>query len=162
MRYIPKASSPSDAGRGVYEGKTTGRLETFSPLDFLARLVTHIPNKYEQTVRYYGYYSNKSRGIRARAYANAIELAATGTAVNDPDTPGPTPGPTSAQTEDPTVIIPVSLSRKRFKKNWARLIQKVYNIDPLKCPKCGGRMRIIAFIEDLSTQMQFFRYRHPQ
>jgi len=144
MRYIPKASSPSDAGRVVYEGKTTGRLETFSPLDFLARLVTHIPNKYEQTVRYYGYYSNKSRGVRARAYANAIELSAAAAAVNGPDTTGPT----SAQTEDPTVIIPVSLSRKRFKKNWARLIQKVYNIDPLECPKCGERMRIIAFIEE--------------
>jgi len=143
MRYIPKAGSPSDAGRVVYEGKTTGRLETFSPLDFLARLVTHIPNKYEQTVRYYGYYSNKSRGVRARAYANAIEQAAAA-AVNGPNTPGLT----SAQTEDPTVIIPVSLSRKRFKKNWARLIQKVYNIDPLECPKCGERMRIIAFIEE--------------
>lgn len=115
MRYIPKASSPGDAGMVVYEGKTTGRIETFFPLDFLARLVTHIPNKYEQTVRYYGYYSNKSRGVRSRAYANAIGQAATGAAVNDPDTPAPT----LAQTEDPTVIIPVTLSRKRFKKNWA-------------------------------------------
>jgi Putative transposase. len=81
MRYIPKASSPSGAGRVIYEGKTTGRLETFSPLDFLARLVTHIPNKYEQTVRYYGYYSNKSRGVRAKAEANAIEEAAASAAV---------------------------------------------------------------------------------
>jgi hypothetical protein len=40
------------------------------------------------------------------------------------------------------------LSRKRLKKAWARLIQKVYNLDPLKCPKCGGKMRIISFIED--------------
>ena len=27
------------------------------------------------------------------------------------------------------------------------MIQKVYEIDPLKCPKCGEQMRIIAFIE---------------
>jgi len=25
---------------------------------------------------------------------------------------------------------------------------KVYEIDPLICPKCGGQMRIISFIED--------------
>ncbi len=29
---------------------------------------------------------------------------------------------------------------------WARLIQKVYGIDPLICSKCGSEMRIIAFI----------------
>jgi hypothetical protein len=29
--------------------------------------VTHIPNKGEQMVRYYGYYSNKSRGMRKKA-----------------------------------------------------------------------------------------------
>jgi rRNA maturation protein Nop10 len=27
------------------------------------------------------------------------------------------------------------------------MIQKVYEIDPLKCPKCGEQMRIIAMIE---------------
>ena len=27
------------------------------------------------------------------------------------------------------------------------LIQRVYQVDPLTCPKCGGRMKIIAFIE---------------
>ena len=26
--------------------------------------------------------------------------------------------------------------------------QKIYNVDPLLCPKCFGSMRIIAFIED--------------
>jgi len=40
------------------------------------------------------------------------------------------------------------LSRKAFRKNWARLIQKVYNVDPLLCPKCSGSMKIISFIDD--------------
>ena len=30
----------------------------------------------------------------------------------------------------------------------ARLIQKIYNVDPLLCPKRLGSMRIISFIED--------------
>jgi len=33
-------------------------------------------------------------------------------------------------------------------KSWARLIQKIYEVDPLICPKCQGRMKIIAFIGD--------------
>ncbi|MFC1532528.1 hypothetical protein ACFL7M_04055 [Thermodesulfobacteriota bacterium] len=37
---------------------------------------------------------------------------------------------------------------KEYRKNWARLIQKIYELDPLTCPKCQGRLRIIAFIED--------------
>ena len=27
------------------------------------------------------------------------------------------------------------------------LIKRVYEIDPLECPKCGGAMKVIAFIE---------------
>ncbi|MBM3712683.1 MAG: IS91 family transposase, partial [Actinobacteria bacterium] len=37
---------------------------------------------------------------------------------------------------------------KSCSKSWARLIKKIYEVDPLTCPKCGGSMRIIAFIED--------------
>jgi hypothetical protein len=40
---------------------------TFPALDWLAQLTTHIPDKREHTVRYYGYYSNKSRGLRKKA-----------------------------------------------------------------------------------------------
>lgn len=36
---------------------------------------------------------------------------------------------------------------KTFRKNWARLIQKIYEVDPLVCPKCSGTMKVIAFIE---------------
>ncbi len=34
-----------------------------------------------------------------------------------------------------------------FKQRWAELIKKVYEADPLVCPRCGGAMRIIAFID---------------
>ena len=35
-----------------------------------------------------------------------------------------------------------------YRKNWARLIQKIYELDLLTCPKCQGLMRVISFIED--------------
>ena len=40
--------------------------QVFDPLDFLAEVTQHIPNKGEHTIRYYGWYSNKSRGMRAK------------------------------------------------------------------------------------------------
>jgi hypothetical protein len=30
----------------------------------------------------------------------------------------------------------------------ARLIQKVYEVDPLVCPKCNSKMRIVSIIID--------------
>ncbi len=39
-------------------------------------------------------------------------------------------------------------SSKESRKAWARLIQKVYEVDPLICPKCESEMRIVAIIQD--------------
>ena len=46
----------------------------------------------------------------------------------------------------PSILQPDE-SSKGYRKNWARLIQKIYEIDPLTCPKCHGPMAVIAFIE---------------
>jgi len=35
----------------------------------------------------------------------------------------------------------------RFRVTWAALIKLVYEVDPLKCPDCGGKMRILALID---------------
>jgi hypothetical protein len=34
---------------------------------------------------------------------------------------------------------------------WAALIKAIYEVDPLKCPKCGGTMKVVSFIEDDSV-----------
>jgi hypothetical protein len=36
-------------------------------------------------------------------------------------------------------------------KGWAEMIRKIYEVDPLLGPQCGGRMRIIAFLTDYSV-----------
>jgi len=33
-------------------------------------------------------------------------------------------------------------------KGRAEMIRKVYEVDPLVCPQCGGTMKIIAFLTD--------------
>ena len=42
----------------------------------------------------------------------------------------------------------IAPKKDRAKATWARLIRKVYEVDPLECPKCKGSMRVIALIED--------------
>ena len=106
----------------IYSGK--GGDVTYDPLDFLAQLTLHIPNPKEQVIRYYGYYSNKSRGSRKRReQPEAVEII---------------------EEED-------NEASKRRRTAWARLIAKVYLDDPLTCPKCGGTMRVISWIEDPSV-----------
>ena len=40
-----------------------------------------------------------------------------------------------------------ALSARRASQTWAMLIKRVYEVDPLACPKCGGQMKVVAFIE---------------
>jgi hypothetical protein len=67
MVYIPVEKSADGVAKVIYASKDGRVKKTFDALDWLALLVTHIPARYEQTVRYYGYYSNKSRGLRKKA-----------------------------------------------------------------------------------------------
>ncbi len=93
----------------------------FDPLDFLAEVTQHIPEAGEHLIRYYGFYSNKSRGLRGQGQAQAATSAAQNS--------GPTP------------------SARQARKRWAALIKQVYEIVPLSCPQCGAQMKIISFIE---------------
>ena len=62
--------------------------------------------------------------------------------------------------QDDTIpaVIPNEMSSKEFRQNWARLIQKIYEVDPLICPKCQGKMRIISFIEELDIIEKILRH----
>jgi len=42
----------------------------------------------------------------------------------------------------------VERRRRLPSKGWAAMIRKVYEIDPIVCPKCGGVMKVVAFITD--------------
>jgi hypothetical protein len=48
------------------EGPTAGP-ETVDPLEFLVRVLVHIPDKGQVTTRYYGWYANRPRGTRRQA-----------------------------------------------------------------------------------------------
>jgi hypothetical protein len=103
------------------EGPTAGS-ETVDPLEFLARLVTHIPDKHQVMTRYYGWYSNRTRGERERLGSEGGEP------------------PPIAERER------LTLSESRLR--WAELLRRIYEVDPLRCPACSGEMRIVAFITE--------------
>ena len=39
-------------------------------------------------------------------------------------------------------------TNKKCNKTWAKLIQKVYEVDPMVCPKCNSQMKIVSIIFD--------------
>jgi len=111
--------------------------QILDPLEFIAEFTQHIPPKGAHLIRYYGWYSNKARGIRRKAaeqecrvgMAHQTEYSVVGDA-------HPTP-----------TLSPSAPAPSRCSQTWAMLIKRVYEIDPLACPKCGGPMKVIAFIE---------------
>lgn len=44
------------------------------------------------------------------------------------------------------------------KRAWARLLAKVYEVDPMTCPKCGADMKVIAVIEDADEIKRILRH----
>ena len=81
-------------------------------------------------VRYYGYYSNVLRGKRQKD---------------------------SNDEAIPCILEPQG-DEKIFRRNWARLIQKIYEVYPLVCPKCQRAMRVISSIEDPSVIRDIFKH----
>ena len=49
------------------KGKNRNNVEAYSSEEFIATITEHIPNKFSQLSRYFGFYSNKSKGMRAKA-----------------------------------------------------------------------------------------------
>ena len=37
---------------------------------------------------------------------------------------------------------------RALRRSWAQLIKRIYEVDPLVCPSCGGEMKVIAFITE--------------
>jgi hypothetical protein len=74
------------------------------------------------TVRYYDLYANASRGKIRKASLAAF----------------------------PFRIVEDEL-RRLPSKGWAEMIRKVYEVDTLVCPQCGGTMKVIVFLSDCAV-----------
>jgi hypothetical protein len=55
----------------------------------------------------------------------------------------------TAQSAEAEAVVTAELApRRRCSPSWARLIAKVYQVDPLVCTRCGHRMSILAYVSD--------------
>ena len=81
----------------------------------------NIPDPSKHRTHFYAYYANRTWG------SGVVETAA------------PDLGAEATATEK---------LKKRCSPSWARLLAKVYLVDPLQCRKCGGRLKIVAYIVD--------------
>ncbi len=106
--------------------------------EFIALITQHIPEKSQQLTRYYGFYSNKTRGQRLQREEQILD-----------------PSLLSAINFDPTSI-PIdeieTIDVSKYKpprlppKTWRECIKKIWELDPLECPNCHAEMKIISFI----------------
>lgn len=94
-------------GQVIYQyGKYRSELERMDYLEFIARVTSHIPDKGQVMIRYYGLYANAHRGKKRKTGDN-------------PSHP-------------PIIDNKVSFVPS---KGWAEMIKKVYEVDPLLCPQ---------------------------
>ncbi|MFI0609701.1 MAG: hypothetical protein ACH37Z_17640, partial [Anaerolineae bacterium] len=89
----------------------------------------------------YGYYANRARGERRKA-AQAPEVAPADAETDAATSRGLEPALAKA-----VIGEPANFSRADARR-WAELIRRIYEVDPLVCPKCGGTMRMIALIQE--------------
>lgn len=137
-------------------------LHLFEAIDFLAELTQHIPPKGVQLIRRYGLYAYRTKGhwpdmpwIAERApeaWKATHPLGNTGDVTTKPP----------SEVEDVVNI-------EACKRAWARLLAKVYEVDPFICSRCGLEMTVIAIIENpdeikriLCTNLPIFDTDRPE
>jgi len=132
---VEKITLESPQDTVIYRSKLNPKInrnfEVFAPVDFLAVLSQHIPDKGAQMIRYYGLYSNKRRGCARKA-----------------NPAGAVPWPKSSP--PPPVKLPA--------RKWRDLIRQAWHTDPLQCPVCQQQMRLIAVIDDPPVVEKILRH----
>ena len=91
--------------------------------DFIAKLTQHIPPKHKHLIRYYGLYSSRTKR-KANKDGSLAKFRCHAASKKKP----------SQEPETETI------SHMASRLSWVRLIQKVYEVDPLICEKCGHEM----------------------
>jgi len=127
--------------------------KVYTASDFIAALTQHIPQARVHLVRYYGLYSSRSRGVW-KNMPFVVRLAPEGWVKKQEEQD-------IGEEDDAEVKVERQDLKGSSKRSaWARLIKKVYGIDPLICEKCGSEMLIVAFImgpEQIDKIMQHLK-----
>lgn len=105
--------------------RSGARQISFLPVDLLRRLAILIPPPRRHAVRYLGCFSSHHA---ARSHIV------------------PSIDSDAAKEDDTTPRMPVSATLLARRLNWAALLLRVHKIDVTICRKCGGDMKVLAFL----------------
>lgn len=111
----------------------------FTPAELLARLVPLIPRPRINLLVYHGVLAPNAPWRRAVVAREACETDQAEKAPGTAGSGGPNPDPT-----------PEPPLRTRY-RSWAELMRRAFAADVLTCPRCGGRMLVLATIDDPSV-----------
>ena len=130
---LAKLSYVENTGTVIYRSKMSHgtnkkNFQTFSALEFIAAITSHIPDRLMQITRYYGFYSNRMRGDRRKAEAAEGECEE------------------QKPAESNVIVISGFKTGKVPKLMWRECIKKIWEVDPLLCPHCGSLMKVVSFI----------------
>ncbi|MDS4014353.1 transposase, partial [Accumulibacter sp.] len=144
-----------DAEHLVYESIKAGPGGSISlmltPLELIERLAALIPPPRRHRHRYYGVLAPNAplrwQVIALAGVPDGTPAAAQTESIAASAAPSVTPNRSSEGTEEAPGEVEAIL-RRAARYAWALLLARIYEVFPLVCPRCGGEMRIIAFITD--------------
>ncbi len=96
---------------------------TLDPFDFLERISNFIPYPRRHRRHFYGIFA-PNFPLRKQVAANSQKRIENKTKAMQEETE----------------------KTKKVSQNWAKLIAKIYEVDPLICSSCGNKIKIIAFV----------------
>jgi hypothetical protein len=104
----------------------------FTPMEFLERLAVLVPRPRINLVLYFGVLGARA-ALRADVVASGRAQAAGDTEADAGATKG------------------VAIPARGRGMQWAALMQRTFGLDVLICPRCGGRLRLMALIQEAAV-----------
>ena len=104
----------------------------FEPLELLEKLAALIPRSHVNLVLYHGVLASHAR------WRPRVVL---------PERSDPW-APDLASAPDATDGSPPAPQAGRHHWAWAQLMERAFDVDVLACPRCAGRLRLVATVED--------------
>jgi len=142
---------PLADGRVLYRFKRPWRNGTthmvLTPLELLEKLAALVPRPKIHLVRYHGILAPAAKS-RAAIVPLAAAPDAESDAVSHPGCSSSSSAPRNASTlaqSGPPAPGPAAAAHLRY-YTWSELMARVFKIDVLECPRCHGRLRILAAI----------------
>jgi len=125
----------------IENDRCNSQRRTFRPVACASdiRLASVRSNKHRRRVTAYGVFSSRALGERRKQTRGEDLVAGIGATVSS---------------YEPLTEADEFAKRKR--QSWARLIQKIWEVSPLTCTRCGAEMRVVSVIVAASEITRFF------